>query len=148
MRKRTKLAVAGLGAAALVGSTLGASAFATGGAQSAAARARKAPRLDHIYVIMLENHSKSSVIGDKNAPYITKLSHKYQMADHYYGVTHPSMPNYIAAISGSNYGIQDDNAQNIVHLSQRNLVDQLDYYNVPWAAYMQDLPKNKLDDNG
>ncbi|HET7387154.1 MAG TPA: alkaline phosphatase family protein [Nocardioidaceae bacterium] len=148
MRNRSKLAVAALGAAALVGSTLGASAFATGGAESAAARARKAPRLDHIFVIMLENHSKSSVIGDKNAPYMNKLANTYQMADHYYGVTHPSMPNYIATISGSNWGIQDDNAQNIVHLSKRNLVDQLDYYNVPWAAYMEDLPKNKLALNG
>jgi hypothetical protein len=43
---------------------------------------------------MLENHSRSSVIGDPNAPYLTGLAHTYAMADHYYGVTHPSMPNF------------------------------------------------------
>ena len=30
-----------------------------------------------IFVIMLENHSKSSVIDDPNAPYITNLAHTY-----------------------------------------------------------------------
>jgi hypothetical protein len=99
---------------------------------------------DHIYVIMLENHSQSSVIGDPNAPFITSLASQYAMADHYYGVTHPSMPNYIATIAGDNFGIQDDNDQNVVNLDRRNLVDQLEGARIPWGAYMQDLPQDKL----
>jgi len=81
---------------------------------------------DHIYVIMLENHSKSSVIGDANAPFMTGLAHTYGMASRYYGVTHPSMPNYIATTAGDNFGIQDDNDQNIVNLDRTNIVDQLE----------------------
>ena len=100
---------------------------------------------DHIFVIMLENHSQSSVIDDANAPYITSLAHKYSMADNYYGVTHPSMPNYIAAIAGDNFGLQDDNDQNVVNLDRVNLVDQLEKAHIPWAAYMDTLPANKLD---
>ncbi len=100
---------------------------------------------DHIYVIMLENHSQSSVIGDPNAPYITHLAKTYAMADNYYGVTHPSMPNYVATIAGDNFGIQDDNDQNVVNLDRQNLVDQLESAHVSWGAYMQDLPANKLD---
>ena len=100
---------------------------------------------DHIFVIMLENHSQSSVIGDSNAPYMTSLAHGYGMADQYYGVTHPSMPNYIASIAGDNFGIQDDNDQNVVNLDRRNLVDQLEAHHVSWDAYMEDLPANKLD---
>ncbi|MBB5633362.1 hypothetical protein BKA04_001585 [Cryobacterium mesophilum] len=103
---------------------------------------------DHIYVIMLENHSQSSVIGDVNAPYITSLANTYSMADHYYGVTHPSMPNYIASIAGDNYGIQDDNDQNVVNLDRVNLVDQLEAHHISWGAYMQTLPANKLDRSG
>ena len=80
---------------------------------------RHAAPLDHIFVIMLENHSQSSVIGDPNAPYLTSLAHDYGMADNYYGVTHPSMPNYIASIAGDNFGIQDDNDQNVVNLDRR-----------------------------
>ena len=100
-------------------------------------------RLDHIYVIMLENHSQSSVIDDANAPYITGLAHRYAMADHYYGVTHPSMPNYIASIAGDNFGIQDDNDQNVVNLDRVNLVDQLEARHIRWGAYMEDLPADK-----
>lgn len=103
------------------------------------------PALDHIFVIMLENHSQSSVIGDPNAPYITSLASSYSTADHYYGVTHPSMPNYIASIAGDNFGIQDDNDQNVVNLDRTNLVDQLEAHHVSWDAYMDTLPANKLD---
>jgi hypothetical protein len=102
-------------------------------------------RLDHIYVIMLENHSQSSVIGDANAPYMNSLAQKYGEADNYYGVTHPSMPNYIASIAGDNFGLQDDNDQNVVNLDRPNLVDQLESRHIGWDAYMQDLPSNKLD---
>ncbi len=102
------------------------------------------PRLDHIYVIMLENHSQSSIIGNQNAPYLNRLSQRFAMADRYYGVTHPSMPNYIASIAGDNFGIQDDEDENVVNLDRRNLVDQLEAHNVSWAAYMDTLPRNKL----
>lgn len=102
-------------------------------------------QFDHLFVIMLENHSKSSVIDDANAPYLTSLAHKYSMADNYYGVTHPSMPNYIATIAGDNYGIQDDNDQNVVNLNRVNLVDQLESHHISWDAYMDTLPTNKLD---
>jgi hypothetical protein len=67
------------------------------------------------------------------------------MASHYFGVTHPSMPNYLAAIAGDNFGIQDDNDQNVVNLDRTNLVDQLERAHINWGAYMQTLPHNKLD---
>ncbi len=145
---RTPIKVASvLGAAALAGSSLGTQAFAAGPrptAKAGTAVSQSAPRLDHIFVIMLENHSKSSVIGDENAPFMTRLSKRWATAAHYYGVTHPSMPNYLAAIAGSNFGIQSDDDNTIVHLKKPNLVDQLAHHQVRWAAYMEDLPKNKL----
>ena len=42
----------------------------------------------------------------------------------YYGVTHPSEPNYVAAISGSNWFVQNDNPAN--RFDHTNLVDQLE----------------------
>jgi hypothetical protein len=109
---------------------------------------RQRPPFDHIFVIMLENHSRSSVIGDPNAPYLTGLAHNYAMADRYYGVTHPSMPNYLASIGGDTYGIQDDNVDNVVNLDRVNLVDQLESHHIRWDAYMDTLPADKLADNG
>ncbi|HEY2299527.1 MAG TPA: alkaline phosphatase family protein [Jatrophihabitans sp.] len=142
MRSRTRLtaAVAAVAAAATLTtmSLTAASAHGTGDEH------RHSAALDHIFVIMLENHSQSSVIDDPNAPYLTSLAHTYGMADNYYGVTHPSMPNYLATIAGDNFGVQDDNDQNVVNLDRVNLVDQLEAHRIGWDAYMENLPSDKL----
>jgi len=66
-------------------------------------------RLKHIFVIMMENHGTDEIIGNAaDAPYINSLAQTYGVATAYYGVTHPSLPNYLAAISGSFQGIWDD----------------------------------------
>ena len=80
--------------------------------------------LKHVFVIMLENHSEENVIGDTtNAPFINKLASTYGQAANYYGVTHPSLPNYVAAISGSNWFAQTDDPT--LTFDNENLVDQL-----------------------
>jgi hypothetical protein len=67
-----------------------------------------APQLKHIFYIMMENHSRIEIVGNAEAPYITSLAAQYGQATSYYGVTHPSSPNYLAAISGDFQGIWDD----------------------------------------
>jgi len=148
LRPRTRV-LAVLGAATCLALSVSAAASAStssaGRGSSGHGSSEHGAPLDHIFVIMLENHSQSSVIGDPNAPYLTSLASKYAMADHYYGVTHPSMPNYIASIAGDNFGLQDDNDQNVVNLDRPNLVDQLEAKHLKWGAYMDTLPDNKLD---
>jgi hypothetical protein len=69
--------------------------------------ARGAPQ--HIFFIMMENHQYSEIIGNTaDAPYINQLARHAGVEDNYYGVTHPSLPNYLSAISGSFQGIWDD----------------------------------------
>ena len=64
---------------------------------------------DHVFVIMMENHGYDQVMGNTaDAPYINSLAQRYNTATNYHGVTHPSMPNYLAAISGSTQGVWDD----------------------------------------
>ena len=92
-----------------------------------------------IFVIMLENHSQSTVIGDANAPFISSLASTYGEATNYYGVTHPSQPNYVAAITGQlDINRMNDNAAN--HYDWTNLVDQLESHGRTWGAYMDTLP--------
>lgn len=95
-------------------------------------------QLDRVFVIVLENHSRKSVIGDPNAPYLTSLARQYGEATHYYGVTHPSEPNYVAMISGSNWWTNNDNPAN--RFGHTNLVDELAAAHISWGAYMQALP--------
>jgi len=90
----------------------------------------------HFFIIMMENTSYSSLIGNPNAPWINKAASKYGFAKNYYGVSHPSQPNYIAATSGSTNGVTDDND---VTINVRNVVDQLQAHGKSWKAYMQSL---------
>jgi hypothetical protein len=48
----------------------------------------------------MENHSAARVIGSRDAPYENSLASACGLAVNYHNVTHPSLPNYIAATSG------------------------------------------------
>jgi hypothetical protein len=63
----------------------------------------------HIFYIMMENHGTSEILGNlADAPFINQLASHHGVAKNYFGVTHPSLPNYLAAISGDFQGIWDD----------------------------------------
>jgi phospholipase C len=59
-----------------------------------------APSYRHVVWIFMENHSYDTVIGSRDAPYINSLGTQCGLATNYHNVTHPSLPNYIAATSG------------------------------------------------
>ena len=122
--------------------------------------------LQHIFYIMMENHSVNDILGNTgDAPYLNQLAKSYGVALQYFGVTHPSLPNYLAAISGDFQGIWDDcaagaavtcgpeafgssltrdqaiSASNRPHLfNGQTLVDQLETHHLTWKAYMQSMP--------
>ncbi len=114
----------------------------TAGGQHAAATYRPFPHLSHIFVIMMENTSYSDLLSPANqyTKYIQYLAGTYGLAANYYGVTHVSMPNYIAATSGSTWGSNSDDVSQAPLLNHQNLVDQFAAAHVSWKAYMQDLP--------
>jgi phosphatidylinositol-3-phosphatase len=132
VRVATVAAVTGVAAVLTVGlsAASGAVAGSSGGGQQV--------RLDRAFIIVLENHSQQSVIGDPNTPYITSLARQYGQATDYFGVTHPSEPNYIAMISGSNWWINTDNPAN--RFDHTNLVDELEASHISWGAYMEAMP--------
>lgn len=54
----------------------------------------------HVVWIWMENHGYGSVIGSASAPFENRLAAGCGLATNYHNVTHPSLPNYIAATSG------------------------------------------------
>ncbi|HVB97271.1 MAG TPA: alkaline phosphatase family protein [Chloroflexota bacterium] len=96
------------------------------------------PNFSHIFIIVMENKEYGDIIGSPSAPYLNQLAKTYGLATRYYGVQHPSLPNYLALISGSNQGINDDCPNCTVDAP--NLVDQLDVAHKTWKAYFQSLP--------
>jgi phosphatidylinositol-3-phosphatase len=91
---------------------------------------------DHIFIIMMENTGNDSLLGNPNAPWINSAVQQYNVAGNYYGVTHPSQPNYVAATSGSLNGVTSDSDTS---LNVTNVVDQLEARHLTWRAYMQSL---------
>src|ERR1700739_2355328 len=70
------------------------------------------PRLDHVFLIMMENHGYQQVFGNPNEPYLNSLiaSGKVNLATNYFAVGHPSLTNYLEIVGGSNFGVRSDNA--------------------------------------
>jgi hypothetical protein len=66
------------------------------------------PQFEHIAMIVLENRSYDEMIGNPVMPYFNKLANQNVLLTNYFAVTHPSLPNYIAMISGSTQGITKD----------------------------------------
>ena len=68
------------------------------------------PALDHVFVLVLENHNSftsfgsNGIIGNPQAPNITALWNKYNIATNYNGAWHPSLPNYLAMVTGNFIG--------------------------------------------
>src|SRR5215469_12408595 len=115
------------------------------------------PHYRHIIEIMMENTSYGTIIGNPLAPNINALADKYGLATNYFGVTHPSEPNYVANMAGSFFGIQDDNqfyctpalaatdphcaGTTVDHtVNAPNLASQLTAAGMTWRGYFQSLP--------
>ena len=152
--KRLAIGAAGLSCAALA-LTPGVSSAVFVGPQGSANRA--IPHYQHIVEIMMENTSYSTILGNPLAPNINGLAAKYGLATNYFGVTHPSEPNYVANIGGDYFGIQDDNqfyctpalaptdpncaGTTVNHtVDAPNLVTQLTDAGLTWKGYFQSLP--------
>jgi hypothetical protein len=70
------------------------------------------PHLDHVFVIMMENHGYQQVIANPNEPYLNLLIDKGQvnLATNYFAVGHPSLTNYLEIVGGSNFAVRSDNS--------------------------------------
>jgi acid phosphatase len=91
-----------------------------------------------VAVVLMENHEYGQIIGSPSAPYVNSLASTYGLATSSYGITHPSLPNYLALTGGSTFGISSDCTS--CHVGRSNLVDQLERHGISWKAYMEDLP--------
>jgi hypothetical protein len=67
------------------------------------------PKLDHVFIIMMENHGYAEIIGDPNTPFINTYANNVNLATNYFAVGHPSLTNYLEIAGGSNFGVLSDN---------------------------------------
>jgi acid phosphatase len=128
-----RVAILGTGVA-LLGSPLTSSAIAGLGDAPAAA----IPRVAHVVVIVFENHERGDVLRAGAAPTFARLASTYAQATNYDAVAHPSLPNYLALISGSTHGVTSDCTDCMQHGA--TIGSQLTARHRRWAAYAEGYP--------
>ena len=67
------------------------------------------PHLEHVFVIVMENHGYGQIVGNPNAPFINKYAKAANVGTNYFAVAHPSLTNYLEIVGGSNFGVHTDN---------------------------------------
>ena len=97
---RRKTAILGLLATALVSTMFAAEGRVPEGI----------PNLDHVFVIVMENHGFSQIIGNPDAPFANQYAKSANSATNYFAVGHPSSTNYLEIVGGSNFGVRSDNS--------------------------------------
>jgi len=105
---------------------------------SASPDAGTLPRLQHVVVVVEENHAESQVIGSRSAPYLNSLARQGASFTSSYGEYHPSQPNYLALFSGSTQGLGDDSCPH--RFSGPNLGSQLLSAGLTFTGYADSLP--------
>ena len=68
------------------------------------------PHLDHVFVIMMENHAYGQIVGNPDAPFTNQYLKSANAANNYFAVGHPSLTNYLEVVGGTNFGVQNDNS--------------------------------------
>jgi len=66
------------------------------------------PRLEHIFLIMMENHGYAQIANNPNAPFINAYMKSSNLATNYFGIAHPSLTNYLEITGGSNFNVLTD----------------------------------------
>ncbi len=89
-------------------------------------------------VVMLENKGYPATLGTCSAdPYLCSLASTYASATNWFGVRHPSLPNYLAATTGSTQGCTSDACTGPYSPS---LGGQLKNAGIPWVGWFESMP--------
>jgi hypothetical protein len=87
----------------------------------------------------MENKEIGQVLDSSRAPYLNGLASQYAVATRYYGVTHPSLPNYLAMVAGDTLGVTENCTD--CFQTAPNLADQIDASGRTWRAYLESMPR-------
>ncbi len=95
------------------------------------------PAVDHVFLVVLENHGFAQVIGSPAMPYLNSLATRHSLATNYFSNTHPSIGNYFMLTAGQ---LESNNDAFAGVVTDDNLVSALLTAGKTWKAYVQSLP--------
>lgn len=91
---------------------------------------------DRYVTIWFENTDYETAAADPN---FLEFSQKGITLESYMGVTHPSEPNYLAAVGGDYFGLDGDPFI-VVPENVSSVVDLLEDKGITWGLYQEDMP--------
>jgi acid phosphatase len=92
----------------------------------------------HVLVLMEENKNAGLLSG---APFLDGLGTAYASSSRWFGIDHPSAPNYVGLLSGSTQSVVGDcTPPSCGPYSSPSLGGQLTAARIPWVAYMESMP--------
>ncbi len=101
------------------------------------------PEFEHIVTIVFENKEFGTVIRNPQMPYFNQLASQYTLLTQFYAVTHPSLPNYLAMISGDTFGLTFDCYS--CSYDALSLPDLIEASGRTWKTYQEDMPSACFD---
>ncbi len=99
--------------------------------------------INHIIWVWFENRENTAITA-ATAPTFTSFAASGVNYSNFFGVEHPSQPNYLDAFSGGNQGVTNDNHFTFP-ASADNLAKQMAAAGRSWRVYVQGYPGNCSD---
>lgn len=96
----------------------------------------KGRAFDRFITIWMENTDFDKAAEDPNLAW---LATKGITLENYFGVTHPSEPNYCASHGGDNFGMDNDDFNQIAS-NISTVTDLLEDKGISWGSYQEDMP--------
>ena len=87
----------------------------------------------------MENRSYSAVLGSGYAPRLSSYARACGVATNYWAITHPSLPNYLAAVSGSTGGVASDCDPSSCPQRRSSLFAQVASSGRAWRGYAENM---------
>lgn len=86
-----------------------------------------------VVLVLMENHSRAQITASA-APYLTSFANAGRTFTHYNAIEHPSLPNYLDIVSGSNQGCRNDRCPRQTYTAN-NLFNQVG----DWQAWNESM---------
>lgn len=95
-------------------------------------------------LLILENVDYSDAEANPTLQKIHNNSNN-RLLSQYYGIDHPSLPNYLASIAGTTFGVRDDDPPDSHSFTDSTIVDLLENKGISWKLYAEDYSGGCLD---
>lgn len=93
-----------------------------------------------LVVIYMENHERSDITTSPDADYLNGLRSQGIDFTNYYGVSHPSLPNYLALGNGSTDGKTGTDSITAGSIAGKTVWNQLNAHKIGWRVYEESMP--------